>query len=75
MSCTSCDCEDCLSDLLCDLMHWADKCGVGFEGELYRARCNYAAGTAKRDAARAPATPRGVDNEQPISLPVCTGSG
>ena len=27
MSRTSCDCEDCLADLLCDLMHWADKCG------------------------------------------------
>jgi hypothetical protein len=22
MSRTSCDCEDCLADLLCDLMHW-----------------------------------------------------
>ena len=42
MSRTSCDCEDCLADLLCDLMLWADKCKVGFEGELYRARCHYA---------------------------------
>jgi hypothetical protein len=32
-------------------MHWADKCGIGFEGELYRARCHHAAETAKRGAA------------------------
>jgi hypothetical protein len=41
MSRTSCDCEDCLADLLRDLMLWADKCGMRFEGELYRARCRY----------------------------------
>jgi hypothetical protein len=51
MSRTSCDCEDCLADLLCDLIHWADKCGIGFEGELYRARSHYASETAKRGAA------------------------
>jgi len=51
MSRTSCDCEDCLADLLCDLMLWADKCGVGFEGELYRARCHYAAESADCEAA------------------------
>ena len=51
MSRTSCDCEDCLADLLCDLMHWADKCGMGFEGELYRARCHYAAESRERGAA------------------------
>ena len=51
MSRTSCDCEDCLADLLCDLMHWAEKCGLGFEGELYRARCHYTAEVADREAA------------------------
>ena len=51
MSRTSCDCEDCLADLLCDLMHWCDKCRVGFEGELYRARCHYAAEVTDREAA------------------------
>jgi hypothetical protein len=49
MSRTRCDCEDCMADLLCDLMHWADKCRVGFEGELYRARCHYAAESGERD--------------------------
>jgi hypothetical protein len=51
MSRTSCDCEDCLADLLCDLMHWADKCRLSFAGELYRARCHYAAEVAEREAA------------------------
>ena len=48
MTRTSCDCEECLADLLRDLMLWADKCGTGFEGELYRARCRYAASLASR---------------------------
>ena len=43
MSRTRSDCEDCLADLLCDLMHWADNCGISFAEELYRARCHYAA--------------------------------
>ena len=47
MSRTSCDCEACLADLLVDLMHWADQCGIGFEGELYRARSHYAAELAE----------------------------
>jgi hypothetical protein len=51
MSRTSCDCEDCLADLLCDLMHWADKCGVSFAEELHRARSHYAAEVAEREAA------------------------
>ena len=51
MSRTRSDCDDCLADLLCDLMHWADKCGIGFEGELYRARCHYAAEAADEEAA------------------------
>ena len=41
MSRTRCDCEDSLGDLLCDLMHWADKCQFDFAEALYRARCHY----------------------------------
>ena len=51
MSRTSCDCEDCLADLLCDLMHWADRCQLSFAEEMYRARCHYAAESAKRGGA------------------------
>jgi hypothetical protein len=40
---TSCDCEDCLAGLLGDLMCWAAKCGLSFDGELDRARRAYAA--------------------------------
>ena len=47
MSRTSSDCEDCLADLLADLMHWAAKCEVVFESELYRARCRYIAQLVK----------------------------
>ena len=42
MSRTSCNCEDCLADLLCDLMHWANKCEFDFAEALYRAQCDYA---------------------------------
>ncbi len=48
---TSCDCEDCLADLLCDFMHWADEAGLSFAEELYRARCHYAAEGRAREAA------------------------
>ena len=41
MSRTSCDCEDCVGDLLADLMHWCDKCGLSFAEALYRANCDY----------------------------------
>jgi hypothetical protein len=51
MSRTRCDCEDCLADLLCDLMHWADKCGLSFAEALYRARCHYAAEAAEEEVA------------------------
>ena len=51
MSRTSCDCEDCLADLLCDLMHWADKARLSFAEELYRARFHYCAEVADREAA------------------------
>jgi hypothetical protein len=39
---TGVDCEDSLADLLADLMHWADKSGLSFTGELRRARFHYA---------------------------------
>jgi hypothetical protein len=51
MSRTSRDCEDCLADLLCDLMHWADKTQVNFAGEFRRARFHYCAEVADREAA------------------------
>ena len=51
MSRTSCGCEDCLADLLCDLMHWADEAGVDFAGEFRRARFHYCAEVADREAA------------------------
>ena len=51
MSRTSCDCEDCLADLLCDLMHWADKAQFNFAGEFRRGRFHYCAETADREAA------------------------
>ena len=43
MSRTSCDCEDCLPDLLCDLMYWSDKCGLSFDQELLRGHFRHAA--------------------------------
>jgi len=51
MSRTHCSCEDCLADLLCDLMHWADKCDICFAQELFRACSNYADETADVEAA------------------------
>jgi hypothetical protein len=50
MSRTRCDCEDCLSDLLRDLMHWADKCGLSFREALYGALFDYVIDTAEDDA-------------------------
>lgn len=38
--------EDSLGDLLCDLMHWADRAGFQFDLALERARCHYEAETA-----------------------------
>lgn len=35
------DREDSLSDLLCDLMHWADRNDLDFQNELERAIRNY----------------------------------
>lgn len=35
------DFEDSLCDLLCDLMHWADRRGFDFSAELARATTHY----------------------------------
>jgi hypothetical protein len=43
---TGTDLEDALSDLLCDLMHWADRKDECFRSSLERARCNYAEETS-----------------------------
>jgi hypothetical protein len=48
---TSCDCEDCLADLLCDLMHWADKCGLSFPEAFRLAYFHYRVEVADREAA------------------------
>lgn len=50
MSHTRCDCEESLSDLLRDLMHWADRSGLSFAEALYGALCQYGAESAE-DAA------------------------
>jgi hypothetical protein len=47
MARTRCDCEDSLGDLLCDLMHWADRSRVSFAEAFYSARCHYAAELAE----------------------------
>lgn len=38
---TLCDDEDVLCDLLCNLMHWADRNNMDFDTELARARDHY----------------------------------
>jgi hypothetical protein len=43
MTRTGSDLEDCLCDLLADLMHWADKCEFDFAAALDRASDHYAA--------------------------------
>lgn len=49
---TGTDSEDMLGDLLCDLMHWSDRSGLGFEAALSTARMHYEAETAEEaDAA------------------------
>jgi hypothetical protein len=47
---TNTDDEDALADLLCDLMHWADRRAFDFDAELQRARVHYVAETAPGDA-------------------------
>ncbi len=51
MTRTSCDCEECLSELLRDLMHWADKAGLNFPAEFRTARFHYCVAVADREAA------------------------
>jgi hypothetical protein len=43
---TGVDHDDMLADLLCDLMHWADRNGFDFNAEVSRARMHYEAETA-----------------------------
>jgi hypothetical protein len=42
---TGTDYDDTLTDLLCDLMHWADRNTGDFEADLSRARMHYEAET------------------------------
>ena len=44
---TDCDWQDCLGDLLCDLMHWADASHFDFDAALDRARMHYNAEIAE----------------------------
>lgn len=39
---TGSDHNDCLTDILCDLMHWADHAGFTFDRHLERARQHHA---------------------------------
>lgn len=48
---TSCDCEECLAELLRDLMHWADQARIDFDEELRRARFHRVVAVADREAA------------------------
>jgi hypothetical protein len=48
---TSYDCEDCLEQLLCDLMHWADKARLDFGTALRHANFDYAVQVADEEAA------------------------
>ena len=47
---TGSDLDDCLCDLLADLMHWADKCGFDFATALDRACGHYAVERTEGDA-------------------------
>ena len=46
---TCVDREDALSDLLADLMHWADRNGLDFSAEIARGRMHYEAETEAED--------------------------
>src|SRR5262249_5299910 len=46
---TGADDTDALPDLLCDLMHWADRNEFDFEAALWRARMHYEEETAPCD--------------------------
>lgn len=52
MSRTRCDCDDCLADLLRDLMHWADKTRFNFADEFRRAYFHYRIEVADEKAAK-----------------------
>ncbi|MBV9016895.1 MAG: hypothetical protein JO058_14685 [Alphaproteobacteria bacterium] len=47
---TCIDLEDALADLLCDLMHFADRNGFDFTHELHRAEMHYEAETTEGGA-------------------------
>lgn len=51
---TGADYEDALGDLLCDLMHWADRNNFDFEAALFRARGHYEAETSSEDVEQKP---------------------
>jgi hypothetical protein len=51
MSRTRSDCDDCLADLLCDLMHCADTCGLSFAEAFRLAYFHYRAEVADKEAA------------------------
>lgn len=40
---TGCDLDDALTDLLCDLMHWAQRTSRDFDTALQRSRSHFAA--------------------------------
>lgn len=46
---TQTDDEDALADLLCDLMHLADRDGLDFDNELNRARNNHTEEVAEEE--------------------------
>ncbi len=50
MTRTSCDCEECVAELLRDLMHWADQARIDFDAELHRARFHYVVAVADQEA-------------------------
>jgi hypothetical protein len=50
MTRTGSDLEDCLCDLLADLMHWADKCEFDFAAAFERARDHYVMECIERGA-------------------------
>jgi hypothetical protein len=68
-SATGSDSEDTLADLLGDLMHWADRNAVVFDGELARARMHYEAETAAEDPLPGPAAETAPDDRPPDPVP------
>lgn len=50
MSRTHCDCDDCLADLLRDLMHWSEKTRINFAEALRRSHFEYAVQAADEEA-------------------------